>query len=214
MNSRSSNMLFIISIISGVFITVCDYLVQMITTEAIYFVSRLCGLNDLTIHLASYGCIFAFPFWIAGSWFVYQTGIRINKRLAIITTISMAYSLLILSFYHYSYIIIRQVSLFTITIENADWQLLIDANAPFMPFMFILLPVSWIIIGSMCFSSKSIVPRWSIILNPVILTVVLSLLTWGFPGIFQRLQPGIFSLGVTAHYLICYVSLKKRKIIL
>ena len=93
---------------------------------------------------------------------------------------------------------------------NIDWQLLTGSNIPFFPFMFILLPVTWLIVGFSNFSSKAIVPRWSIVVNPVILTIILSIVTWIIPKT-ECLLPGIFSLGITLYYIICWISLKKDR---
>ncbi len=76
--------------------------------------------------------------------------------------------------------------------------------------MFILLPVTWLIVGFSNFSSKAIVPRWSIVVNPVILTIILSIVTWIIPKT-ECLLPGIFSLGITLYYIICWISLKKDR---
>ena len=46
MNNRNYDCIIIISVISGLFITTCDYLVQMKTVETDYFVSRLLSLEE------------------------------------------------------------------------------------------------------------------------------------------------------------------------
>lgn len=66
------------------------------------------------------------------------------------------------------------------------------------------------IVGFSNFSSKAIVPRWSIVVNPVILTIILSIVTWIIPKT-ECLLPGIFSLGITLYYIICWISLKKDR---
>ena len=66
MNNRNYDCIIIISVISGLFITTCDYLVQMKTVETDYFVSRLLSLEETILNLSSFGCIFTFPFWILG----------------------------------------------------------------------------------------------------------------------------------------------------
>ena len=116
-----------------------------------------------------------------------------------------------LGFYHYSYAIIYSIGTSKMIMQtNIDWQLLTGSNIPFFPFMFILLPVTWLIVGFSNFSSKAIVPRWSIVVNPVILTIILSIVTWIIPKT-ECLLPGIFSLGITLYYIICWISLKKDR---
>lgn len=154
--------IIVVSILAGVFISICDYLVQMTTTETSYFVSRILTLDQTILNLASYGCIFMFPSWIAGMVFVYKAGIFVNKNLSLIISICIVYALLMLSFYHYSYIVIDRVGAFSSRILPRDWDLLNSINAPFNPFMFILFPLSWIIIGLMSLSKKSIIPVWTI----------------------------------------------------
>lgn len=173
MNNRNYDCIIIISVISGLFITTCDYLVQMKTVETDYFVSRLLSLEETILNLSSFGCIFTFPFWILGTYFIYTTMCKVNKKLALINTFCISYSLLILGFYHYSYAIIYSIGTSKMIMQtNIDWQLLTGSNIPFFPFMFILLPVTWLIVGFSNFSSKAIVPRWSIVVNPVILTII------------------------------------------
>ena len=106
MNNRNYDCIIIISVISGLFITTCDYLVQMKTVETDYFVSRLLSLEETILNLSSFGCIFTFPFWILGTYFIYTTMCKVNKKLALINTFCISYSLLMLGFYHYSYAII------------------------------------------------------------------------------------------------------------
>ena len=60
MNNRNYDCIIIISVISGLFITTCDYLVQMKTVETDYFVSRLLSLEETILNLSSFGCIFTF----------------------------------------------------------------------------------------------------------------------------------------------------------
>lgn len=182
MNNRNYDCIIIISVISGLFITTCDYLVQMKTVETDYFVSRLLSLEETILNLSSFGCIFTFPFWILGTYFIYTTMCKVNKKLALINTFCISYSLLMLGFYHYSYAIIYSIGTSKMIMQtNIDWQLLTGSNIPFFPFMFILLPVTWLIVGFSNFSSKAIVPRWSIVVNPVILTIILSIVTWIIP---------------------------------
>ena len=164
MNNRNYDCIIIISVISGLFITTCDYLVQMKTVETDYFVSRLLSLEETILNLSSFGCIFTFPFWILGTYFIYTTMCKVNKKLALINTFCISYSLLMLGFYHYSYAIIYSIGTSKMIMQtNIDWQLLTGSNIPFFPFMFILLPVTWLIVGFSNFSSKAIVPRWSIV---------------------------------------------------
>lgn len=202
--------IIIISVVCGLFITVCDYLVQMTTVETNYFVSKLLLLNGIVLNLSSYGCIFALPFWLTGAYFVYAAMCKVNKRLALACTACMVYSLWMLGFFHYSYAIIHNVGMSEgMAVAGLDWEALTKSNMPFYPFMFILLPATWLVIGCSNFSSKSVVSRWSVVMNPVVLTILSSLMTWIYPTIFQKIQPGIFSLGITLHYIICWISLKK-----
>lgn len=158
MNNRNYDCIIIISVISGLFITTCDYLVQMKTVETDYFVSRLLSLEETILNLSSFGCIFTFPFWILGTYFIYTTMCKVNKKLALINTFCISYSLLMLGFYHYSYAIIYSIGTSKMIMQtNIDWQLLTGSNIPFFPFMFILLPVTWLIVGFSNFSSKAIV---------------------------------------------------------
>ena len=195
MNNRNYDCIIIISVISGLFITTCDYLVQMKTVETDYFVSRLLSLEETILNLSSFGCIFTFPFWILGTYFIYTTMCKVNKKLALINTFCISYSLLMLGFYHYSYAIIYSIG---------TSKMIMQTN------IFILLPVTWLIVGFSNFSSKAIVPRWSIVVNPVILTIILSIVTWIIPKT-ECLLPGIFSLGITLYYIICWISLKKDR---
>ena len=55
MNNRNYDCIIIISVISGLFITTCDYLVQMKTVETDYFVSRLLSLEETILNLSSFG---------------------------------------------------------------------------------------------------------------------------------------------------------------
>lgn len=207
---RYGHTIIIISVVCGLFITVCDYLVQMTTVDTNYFVSRLLSLNSTVLNLSSYGCIFALPFWLTGAYFVYAIMRKVNKRLALICTGCMIYALLMLGFFHYSYAMIHKVGMAEgMAVAELDWEVLTKANIPFYPFMFILLPASWLVIGCSNFSSKSIVPRWSIVINPVVLTILSSIMAWIYPAIFQKTQPGIFSLGITLYFIICWISLKK-----
>lgn len=168
-------------------------------------------MNETILNLSSFGCIFTFPFWILGTYFIYTTMCKVNKKLALINTFCISYSLLMLGFYHYSYAIIYSIGTSKMIMQtNIDWQLLTGSNIPFFPFMFILLPVTWLIVGFSNFSSKAIVPRWSIVVNPVILTIILSIVTWIIPKT-ECLLPGIFSLGITLYYIICWISLKKDR---
>lgn len=98
MNNRNYDCIIIISVISGLFITTCDYLVQMKTVETDYFVSRLLSLEETILNLSSFGCIFTFPFWILGTYFIYTTMCKVNKKLALINTFCISYSLLMLGF--------------------------------------------------------------------------------------------------------------------
>lgn len=50
MNNRNYDCIIIISVISGLFITTCDYLVQMKTVETDYFVSRLLSLEETILN--------------------------------------------------------------------------------------------------------------------------------------------------------------------
>lgn len=102
MNNRNYDCIIIISVISGLFITTCDYLVQMKTVETDYFVSRLLSLEETILNLSSFGCIFTFPFWILGTYFIYTTMCKVNKKLALINTFCISYSLLMLGFYRLS----------------------------------------------------------------------------------------------------------------
>ena len=73
---------------------------------------------------------------------------KVNKKLALINTFCISYSLLMLGFYHYSYAIIYSIGTSKMIMQtNIDWQLLTGSNIPFFPFMFILLPVTWLIVG-------------------------------------------------------------------
>lgn len=208
---KYEDLIFVQSVIAGLFVIVCDYWVQMTTVETAYFVSRLLSLDSTAMNLASYGCIFLFPFWITGVYFVYATMRRINRRLALLCSACISYSLLMLAFFHYSYAMIYRIGMSGV-MDGAgmDWQALVGANQPFYPFMFVLLPVSWLIVGLSNFSAKTVVPRWSIVVNPVVLTLVSSVLVRVDPRT-GCLQPGIFSLGITAYYAICWMSLKKER---
>ena len=124
MNNRNYDCIIIISVISGLFITTCDYLVQMKTVETDYFVSRLLSLEETILNLSSFGCIFTFPFWILGTYFIYTTMCKVNKKLALINTFCISYSLLMLGFYHYSYAIIYSIGTSKMIMQtNIDWQL-------------------------------------------------------------------------------------------
>ncbi|MCR4769992.1 MAG: hypothetical protein K5874_07290 [Bacteroidaceae bacterium] len=201
---RKIDIIALLSVISGLYIVVCDYLVQMTTIEADYFVARLMSLDDFVIYMSSYGCIFAFPFWILGIYLVYKTMCKVNKNLSIFTSAGIVYSLFMLAFFHYSYVMIHNVK----TVET-DWSTLTNANVPFYPFMFLLLPVLWLIVGISNFSSKAIIPKWTILVNPVMLTIISSIITWIAPKALC-LQPGVFSLGITVYYVVCWMSLKKN----
>lgn len=122
MNNRNYDCIIIISVISGLFITTCDYLVQMKTVETDYFVSRLLSLEETILNLSSFGCIFTFPFWILGTYFIYTTMCKVNKKLALINTFCISYSLLMLGFYHYSYAIIYSIRTFFFGVINR-WNL-------------------------------------------------------------------------------------------
>lgn len=136
MNNRNYDCIIIISVISGLFIIICDYIVQMKTIETDYFVSRLLSLDETILNLSSFGCIFTFPFWILGTYLIYTTMRKVNKKLALINTLCMSYSLLMLGFYHYSYAIIYNIGTSKMIMQtNIDWQLLTESNMPFFPFM-------------------------------------------------------------------------------
>ncbi|GAE23085.1 hypothetical protein JCM10003_2782 [Bacteroides pyogenes JCM 10003] len=208
---KYEDLIFIQSVIGGVFVIVCDYWVQMTTVETTYFVSKLLSLDSMVLNLSSYGCVFLFPFWITGVYFVYKTMCRVNRRVALLCSASIVYSLLMLAFFHYSYAIIYRIGMSgTMDVAGMDWQVLVASNLPFYPFMFILLPVSWLVVGFSNFSAKAVVPRWSIVMNPVMLTLISSVMVWIDPRA-ECLQPGIFSLGVTSYYAICWMSLKKER---
>ena len=66
----------------------------MKTVETDYFVSRLLSLEETILNLSSFGCIFTFPFWILGTYFIYTTMCKVNKKLALINTFCISYSLL------------------------------------------------------------------------------------------------------------------------
>lgn len=51
----------------------------MKTVETDYFVSRLLSLEETILNLSSFGCIFTFPFWILGTYFIYTTMCKVNK---------------------------------------------------------------------------------------------------------------------------------------
>lgn len=84
MNNRNYDCIIIISVISGLFITTCDYLVQMKTVETDYFVSRLLSLEETILNLSSFGCIFTFPFWILGTYFNTQQCVKLIKSLRLL----------------------------------------------------------------------------------------------------------------------------------
>lgn len=208
---KYEDLILIQSVIGGVFVIVCDYWVQMTTVETTYFVSRLLSLDSTALNLSAYGCVFLFPFWITGVYFVYKTMCRINRWVALLCSASIAYSLLMLAFFHYSYAVICRIGMSgTMDVAGMDWQALVTSNQPFYPFMFILLPISWLIVGFGNFSTKAVVPRWSIMVNPVTLTLISSIMVWIDPRA-ACLQPGIFSLGITSYYAICWMSLKKER---
>lgn len=208
---KHEDLIFIQSVIGGVFVTVCDYWVQMTTVETTYFVSRLLSLDHTVLNLSSYGCVFLFPFWITGVYFVYKTMCRVHRQLALFCSVAIAYSLLMLAFLHYSYAIIYRIGMSgTMDMIGSDWQVLVASNQPFYPFMFILLPVSWLLVGISNFSAKAIVPRWSIVVNPVMLTLISSVMVW-VDSRAECLQPGFFSLGITAYFAICRMSLKRER---
>ena len=66
-------------------------------------------VEETILNLSSFGCIFTFPFWILGTYFIYTTMCKVNKKLALINTFCISYSLLMLGFYHYSYAIIYSI---------------------------------------------------------------------------------------------------------
>ena len=208
---KYEDLIFIQSVIGGVFVIVCDYWVQMTTVETTYFVSRLLSLDSMILNLSSYGCVFLFPFWITGVYFVYKTMCRVNRWIALLCSVSIAYSLLMLAFFHYSYAMIYRIGMSEIMgVAGMDWQALVASNQPFYPFMFVLLPVGWLIVGFSNFSAKAVVPRWSIMVNPVMLTLISSVMVWIDPRA-ACIQPGIFSLGITSYYAICWMNLKKER---
>lgn len=95
----------------------------MKTVETDYFVSRLLSLEETILNLSSFGCIFTFPFWILGTYFIYTTMCKVNKKLALINTFCISYSLLMLGFYHYSYAIIYSIGTSKMIMQtNIDWQ--------------------------------------------------------------------------------------------
>ncbi len=201
---KGVNLVFVLSVICGLFVTICDYLVQMTTTETDYFVSRILSLDEFTMMLSSYGCMFTFPFWISGVYLVYLTMCRVNRRLALLCSVGVGYSLLMLAYFHYGYAMVYDIG-----DSLTDWCAVTKANAPLYPFMFGLLPICWIVIGAMCFSQKSVVPRWTVLANPVVLSVGLSLVAWIYPSA-RILQPGVFSLGITLYYVVCWMKLKNE----
>ncbi len=204
MLKKGIHLIFVLSTVCGLFVTICDYLVQMTTTETDYFVSRILSLDNISVVLSSYGCMFTFPFWISGVYLIYLTMRRVNQSLALLCSVGVGYSLLMLAYFHYSYAMV-----FNIGNTQADWSLLTKANTPLYPFMFVLLPICWLVIGMSNFSSKSVISGWTILVNPVLLTMIFSIITWIYPSA-QILQPGIFSLGITFYYVICWMQLKKR----
>ena len=171
------------SIISGVFITVCDYLVQMRSTETEQFVSRLLALDGVSITLSSYVCIFTFPFWIIGLYLVYLTMNKVNSAMAMICSGMIAYSMIMMSFFHYCYALIYNIG--NAGAIGSEWEPVVSTLSPFIPFMFILLPLGWILVGLCNLSSKAIVSRWTILLNPVVLMVISSAMAWLFPTFFR-----------------------------
>ena len=68
MNNRNYDCIIIISVISGLFIIICDYIVQMKTIETDYFVSRLLSLDETILNLSSFGCIFTFKIIVLWNW--------------------------------------------------------------------------------------------------------------------------------------------------
>ena len=109
MKEKILDIIAVSSIISGVFITVCDYLVQMRSTETEQFVSRLLVLDGVSITLSSYVCIFAFPFWIIGLYLVYLTMYKVNRAMAMICSGVIAYSMIMMTFFHYCYALIFNI---------------------------------------------------------------------------------------------------------
>ena len=79
MDHRYSKAILIASVLAGAFITICDYLVQMITVEVSYFVNQIINLSDTFLLLASYGCLFTFPIWILGLFFIYKAIVEIGR---------------------------------------------------------------------------------------------------------------------------------------
>ena len=210
MDHRYSKAILIASVLAGVFITICDYLVQMITVEVSYFVNQIINLSDTFLLLASYGCLFTFPIWILGLFFIYKAIVGFNRPLAIIIIMLITYSLLMVSTFHYYYLIVDRVSHFSTDVVKADWELLSNINNPLQLFMFIILPIGWLIIGCLALSKKTIIPAWSIALNPTILSLILLMLSEYVSPFFEKIQPGIFSLAITSQYIIAYLSLNEN----
>ena len=208
MKKKILDIIAVSSIISGAFITVCDYLVQMRSTETEQFVSRLLVLDGVSITLSSYVCIFAFPFWIIGLYLVYLTMHKVNSAMATICSGVIAYSMIMMTFFHYCYALIYNIG--NAGIIGSEWESVVSTLSPFFPFMFILLPLGWILVGICNLSSKAIVSRWTILLNPVVLMVMSSTMTWLSPTFFRKVQPCTFSLGITSYYFICWFYIRKK----
>ena len=95
-------------------------------------------------------------------------------------------------------------------IIGSEWEPVVSTLTPFFPFMFILLPLGWILVGLCNLSSKAVVSRWTILLNPVVLMVISSVMAWLSPSFFRKIQPCMFSLGITSYYFICWFFIRKK----
>ncbi len=203
-------LIFYTGLISGILITVGDYLAQMRSVEPEYFTERLISLPVETIYYISYGCIFLFPLWLSGYYLIYKSVEKVNKPLAGTAVLTAVYSTLTLMIFHFSYIVIYTLGKCSSEFLQQYRDRIVAVNDPFNFFMFILLPLSWIVIAFLNWNKKSFLPRLNILLNPVCLSLLFAILTFLSPAIFESFQPGIFSVGVTLNYITAFRSIMKK----
>ncbi|TAJ12664.1 hypothetical protein DMA11_11720 [Marinilabiliaceae bacterium JC017] len=202
----------IISTIAGCFISISDWIVQMQSIESDHFIRRITQLTTWELWFSSHACVFLFPLWASGTWLLYRITKDAAPLLAKVTSILLAYSMLLLIPFHHSYNLFGMLANTGIQPDDAQWQLLVNINSPFYPVMFLLLPLSWIGFGIISWRKKSPLPRWTLVINPVFLSLSLELLAILSPGIFKPIQPGIFSAATTLNFWISYHYLKKQPI--
>ncbi len=204
--------------IAAVFLSLADFLLEFspsygVSSEIVESAWATMGtwrfLTSLNL------CMFCIPFYLFGFWLLYVVLRQTNRKLALILFFCFSYGLVMGAPFVHGVMTLNPIIYKAGLEEGISVQFLstliekhiTTAILPTFIFHYLL---TWVVAPSILFvyiiSGKSILPRWTALLNPLVFLLFGMLGLTLFPSIFKYITPGIINKGNVALFLLLTIK--------